>query len=88
MGKFRSRAKYIEAHKLTSTNVKEVTHWCGGIEVQELPLEEEGRTLVGVNIPTLNGTMRASEGDYIVRDENRHFSKMSADEFEAKYVGF
>lgn len=87
-GKYRTRSEYIEAVQLTADNVKEVTLWCGGYEVQELDPREETRNKVGVNIPTMEGTARVSEGDYVVRDANRRFWKFSEMEFQAKYVKF
>lgn len=85
--KYRTRSEYIEAMQLTADNVKEVALWCGGQEVEEFdPVTDE--RFAGINIPTMDGTARVSQGDYIFRDAKRRFWRRSAQEFQKEFVPF
>lgn len=74
----------IEVNRLTKENVTAVALWCGAQQVEERdPMTE--RTFVALNIPTLGGVRRASEGDYIVKTETGGFTTFQPREFEALY---
>lgn len=88
-GKFRTRSEYIEAVKLTAQNIDEVAYWCGGQKVEEKdPDGDITKDKVGLNIATMEGTARVSEGDWVVREANRRFWKMNDFDFQAKYIPF
>lgn len=70
---YRRKPTEVHAAKLTSSNVTELAAWCGGRAIEDFDaLTRDGRQ-IGINVPTLDGVERASEGDYIVRDEDGRF---------------
>lgn len=74
----------IEARQVTADDVIEVAAWCGGQVVEEFnPLTDESHP--GVNVPTLNGPMRASDGDYVVKEVGGRFGIYKKHQFEAKF---
>jgi hypothetical protein len=75
----------VEAIQLSAENVERAATWSGGIQVIEYDAIDKTRTFVALNIPTVFGVVRVSEGDYIVKDQKGHFSTMSAAQFESKY---
>jgi len=75
----------VEAMKLEPENVERVAVWCGGVEVQETDALDSTKKFVALNIPTLRGVERATQGWYVIRDRNGAFSTMSPEEFQNKY---
>ena len=59
---------------------REIAKWCGGHESVELP-----NYRYRISIPTLEGTMIASPGDYIIRGVQGEFYPCRADIFEQTY---
>jgi hypothetical protein len=74
----------VEAIEITPDTVHRAALWCGGREAEEIHPETEERT-VGLNVPTLKGVERASQGSYVVKDLNGGFSVKSANEFKREY---
>lgn len=62
-----------EARTLTATNAVQLAGWCGGLPVVQHDALDEGKTTAGVNVPTVNGVERASEGDIIIRRDDGKF---------------
>lgn len=56
----------IRAEKLTANNAAYLTDMCGGMKVLEHDALDSSKTMVGINVPTLSGNKRLSEGDYLV----------------------
>lgn len=81
--KYRKKPVVIEAarHESTSYAVAEdIAVWCGGrVEKYE---DAHGSAIV---IPTLEGTMRADLGDYIIRGVAGEFYPCKAEIFEQTY---
>lgn len=76
MSKYRKRPVVIEAVQWTGSNVGELTmHMNGGGNF----------ALSGLEIKTLEGTMRADIGDYIIRGVKGEFYPCKPDIFEATY---
>lgn len=73
----------VQAEKLEYENAQTIAEWCGGVKVTEIGMDDE--RLVGINIPTLEGTMRASEGDYVIKGVKGEFYPCKPDIFEATY---
>jgi hypothetical protein len=74
----------IQALLFDGTNHREITDW-----IDSLPVEGTGRaygTSDGVYIPTLEGTMIASPGDYVIRGIHGEFYPCKPDIFEATYA--
>lgn len=73
----RKKPILIEAVVLTNQNVHQVARWCGGRAVMA--------SLVAIEIPTLEGTMRADEGDWVVRGIEGEFYPVKESVFRASY---
>lgn len=69
----------IEAVLVDSGNVDDVAHWCGG----QVSQSDEG--IYGVKIKTLEGTMLANDGDYIICGVKGEFYPCKADIFDMTY---
>ena len=79
--KFRKKPIVIEAMgPLTADNSEEIAAWCGG---GEAPRQEGGR-LGELVIPTLEGSHRASLGDWISKEEGG-FCPIKDEIFRATY---
>lgn len=72
----------VEAVELTAANVKDVAQWCNGFEVVEHDAFQHQVTNVGLNVPTLQGRVRASEGDYIFKGMDGNFYVYGPHQFE------
>lgn len=82
MPKFRKKPIIIEAMQLTDGpfgNHHEVAEWCGGI----VTVGED--TEIAIEIGTLEGTMRADVGDWIIRGVQGEHYPCKPDIFEATY---
>ena len=75
----------IRAIQLTKENVKEVAVWCGGREVEEIDALDPEKTYVGLNLSSWSGMVRASEGDYIIKDSLDTFHVRWPGEFEHQF---
>lgn len=75
----------VEAIQLRPDTVKKAAVWCGGIEVEEIDAHDSTKKFVALNIPTINGVVRASEGDYIIKELAGTVSVMKARDFESRY---
>ena len=77
MPKFRKKPVVIEARQLTDANGEELAAWCSGDLMR--------RAYYGVAVPTLEGNMIASEGDWIIRGIKGEFYPCKPDIFAATY---
>lgn len=75
----------VTAIQLTPESVERAAQFCGGIQVTEIDPFDRSKKFVALNIPTLHGVKRASEGQYIVKDAKGHITVMHASEFENMY---
>ena len=77
---YRKKPVTIEARGLTFANVNEIADWCDGYtNINDLTAE------VTVEIPTLEGTMIAREGDYIIKGVKGEFYPCKPDIFAETY---
>ena len=76
--KYRKKPVVIEAMLLGYGNMHEVTVWCGGNPVIAVADPH-------INIVTLEGTMRAELGDFIIRGVQGEFYPCKPDIFAATY---
>lgn len=81
----KKQTSFVEVNRLTKENVLAVALWCGGQHVEEIDAEDPLLRFAALNIPTRHGVRRASEGDYIVKEEGGNFNIWKAPEFEAVY---
>lgn len=82
---YTKKAITIEANRLTKDNAEALAIWCGGRLVEELDAHTPTDKYVGINIPTLEGVMRASEGDYIIKGVKGEFYPCKPDIFHTSY---
>jgi hypothetical protein len=83
--KYRLIPVSVEAIQITPESAQRAAVWAGGVIREEIDPNDSTKKFAAVNIPTLNGILRAGEGDYIVRDLQGQLSIMGKREFEAKY---
>lgn len=79
------KPEVIEAVQLAPENVDEVALWCGGQRIEEQDALDSSKIFVGLNILTLEGSMRVGEGDYIIKDALGRFYQRNCSAFEATY---
>jgi hypothetical protein len=53
--------------------------------VEEMDARNENKRYVAINIPTLEGVMRASEGDYVIKGIKGEFYPCKPDIFDSTY---
>lgn len=82
---YRKKPIEIEANELTRENAEAVALWCGGRLVEEIDPHTPTNKYAGINIPTLEGVMRASEGDFIIKGVHGEFYPCKASIFKATY---
>lgn len=83
MGKYRKKPVVIEARKVVighNTEFDDLVKWCGGKAFTPERLDQ-----VAIDIETLEGTMRANLGDYIIKGVQGEFYPCKPDIFEATY---
>lgn len=82
--RFKRKSVEVEARQLTEENVSELAHWVAGLAVKELdPFTHEEH--VALNMPTLEGVVRVSKGDYVVRTSDGEFSRCSERTFQETF---
>ena len=79
--KFRKKPVVIEAIQLTKENVVEVLSLCNNAGNIVASNEDE----MGISILTLEGTMTANIGDYIIKGVKGEFYPCKPDIFEQTY---
>ena len=81
---YTSKVKYVRAIFLTPDTVDQVVAWTGGVKVETTDAVDPEKKYVGVNIPTLAGTIRAMENQVVVRVDGE-WKLMSTEEFQREY---
>ena len=91
---YRKKPVSIEAMILTRHNVAEVAAWCGGRVVREVSPRDHTDVYIALDIPTLEGVMRAQtmdpsgrypHGDAVIRGVQGEFYPCKPDIFAATY---
>ncbi|MGV0627176.1 hypothetical protein [Mycolicibacter minnesotensis] len=83
--RYRKKPVEIEAMRLRQDNAVEVANWCGGRAFYDAKASDRTDVYVAVDIPTLEGTMRAAVGDYVIRGVKGEFYPCKPDIFAATY---
>lgn len=83
--KFRKKPVVIEAMKLTRNLAEVVGKWIGRENICGMGLGEFHEDACYIEIKTLEGTMTASEGDWIIKGIKGEFYPCKPDIFEASY---
>lgn len=81
--KFRKKPVIVEATEFTGHNSTEIEAWFIGHDSREKFGVEDGGAIVLIH--TLEGTMRADAGDWIIRGVKGEFYPCKPDIFEATY---
>lgn len=84
MKKFRKKPVVIEAVKFTGANQREVLSFCRPA-LSETALDGAEMMKLPVIIPTLEGELTASPGDWIIKGVKGEFYPCKPDIFEATY---
>lgn len=79
MSKYRKKPVVIEARQYTGMNGTALLSWVGGHELEEDFLGDY------IEIKTLEGTMRADKGDWIIQGAKGEFYPCKPDIFAATY---
>ncbi len=82
--KYRKKPVEVEAMKFTGENYKEIRDWTGGTKDRTVALDSKNDGL-RVKIRTLEGTMEAKEGDYIVKGVKGEFYPVKPEIFHETY---
>jgi hypothetical protein len=85
--RFRKKPVEIEAMKFggSVTSGEECAAWCGGEFVFDPKPSDPTDVHVSIRIPTLEGVMTASAGDWIIRGVQGEFYPCKPDIFDATY---
>lgn len=83
--RFRKKPVVIEAMHLNGGNLELTARWCGGRVRSESKPSDPTDTAWWVDIPTLEGVMRADVGDWIIRGVKGEFYPCKPDIFAATY---
>ena len=78
---YRKKPVLIEAVQLSLDNLEPTMEWCGGTHWSRPPMRE----VTGLQIKTLEGTMCAGWGDWIIKGIQGEFYPCKPDIFEATY---
>lgn len=83
MGMYRKKPVVVEARLLAEDVAPEIALWCGGRLVEDFtPFTKH---VLGLDIPTLEGVMRADVGDWVIRGVKGEFYPCKPDVFAATY---
>jgi hypothetical protein len=77
MGKYRKKPVVVEAIRFNGTNHVEVAQFLAGADFEP--------SIGSIDIKTLEGTMRADRGDWIIRGVKGELYPCKPDIFEATY---
>jgi hypothetical protein len=77
MGKYRKKPVVVEAIRFNGTNHVEVGQFLAGADFEP--------SIGSIDIKTLEGTMRADKGDWIIRGVKGELYPCKPDIFEATY---
>ena len=82
---YRKKPVVIEAMQVTNTSAGDVAAWCGGRLRYEAKPSDRGDVAEWIDIPTLEGVIRANRGDYVIRGVKGEFYLCKPDIFDATY---
>ena len=86
--KYRKKPVVIETMRFDESSyhaMTEVARWCGGRICSEAKASDRTDVAYWLDIPTLEGVMKASPGDYIIRGVQGEFYPCKPNIFEDAY---
>ena len=84
MAKYRKKPVVIEAIQLTDESIVEIINWTTDYINIEIDTDENDN-IIGMIIPTLEGAMKASMNDYIIKGINNEFYPIKSEIFFKTY---
>ena len=84
MAKYRKKPIEIEAIQLTNESIIEVINWITNYTNIEIDTDKDDN-VIGIIIPTLEGKMKASIEDYIIKGIRVEFYPCKPEIFEQTY---
>lgn len=72
----------VSALQISNDTVRTAASWCGGHEVVEHDAFDHSKTFPAVNVLTKRGVQRASEGDWIIQQEDGSFEVMGPADYQ------
>ena len=78
--KMRKKPVEVEAIEVQGWDADRVAEWCGGTVIRN-----ENEHCLGIEIETMEGTMRANLGDFIIKGVKGEFYPCKPDIFVATY---
>jgi hypothetical protein len=82
---YRKKPVVIEAYRFVEGTGRDIAAWCGGKYKQDVKPSDPTDVWSGILIPTLEGTMTASVGDWIIKGVQGEFYPCKPDIFDATY---
>lgn len=82
---YRKKPVVIEAVQFDRSNGGPIASWCGGRNSFEAKASDPTDVAEWIDIPTLEGVMRADLGDWIIKGVKGEFYPCKPDIFEATY---
>lgn len=83
--RYRRKPIEVQAMHFTPATGLEVSHWCGGRFNEEPKASDHTDIYYSISIPTLEGVMTASVGDYVIRGVRGEFYPCKQDIFNEIY---
>lgn len=81
---YKKKPVVVRVIQLTRENLTWTATWCNGVPIV-VAHDDAGEMYVGIDIKTLEGTMRAEIGDYIIMGVADEFYPCKPDIFERTY---
>lgn len=78
--------EHVSAAQLRPDNITVVSVWSGAVPVVEHDALDYEMTFPALNVPTRDGTKRASQGDYVIRLADGSFDVRKAYEFRSNFT--
>jgi len=83
--KYRKKPVIIEARQFTRLTADDIAAWCGGFVIADAKPSDPTDVYWALDIPTLEGVMRANLGDFIIRGVRGEFYPCKPDIFVQTY---
>lgn len=84
MPRYRKKPVVVEAIQITKSNIIDVVNWCSGDMVKTLFFDGR-KDIHSIEIQTLEGTIRAETGDWIIKGVRGEFYPCKPDIFAETY---
>lgn len=82
---FRKKPVVIEAMHIGKESLLDVSRWCGGRIQTSTKASDPTDIASWLEIPTLEGIMRANKGDWVIKGVEGEFYPCKPDIFEITY---